>query len=66
VANSNVTWCSNDKSDGDVIVSQGVTMLTETSEVAVEWSTTGPALEAIVTEGEPLTPSIIFTLVQVG
>lgn len=66
VENSNVTWCSNDKTDGDVIVSQGVTVLNESDVVKVEWSTTGPALEAIYTEGEPLTPSIIFTLVQVG
>lgn len=66
VANSNVTWQSAQGSDGDVIISQGVVVLQEDDEVAVEWSTTGPALEAIVTEGEPLTPSIIFTLVQVG
>ena len=66
VPNSNVTWQSAQGSDGDVIVSQGVGVLAEGAVVTVEWSTTGPALEAIVTEGEPLTPSIIFTLVQVG
>lgn len=66
VANSNVTWQTAQKSDGDVIVSQGVSYLQAGDEVSVEWSTTGPAIEAITTPGEPLTPSIIFTLVQVG
>ena len=62
VANSNVTWQSAQGSDGDVIISQGVTHLSAGDVVTVEWSTTGPALEAITTAGEPLTPSIIFTM----
>lgn len=65
VANSNVTYQHGGR-NGDVIISQGAVVLTAGDEVGVEWSTTGPALEAITTPGEPLTPSIIFTLVKIG
>ena len=65
VANSNVTWQSNGKS-GDVIISQGAVVLAAGDEITVEWSTTGPSLEAITTTGEPLTPSIIATFALLG
>ena len=65
VANSNVTYKHGGR-NGDVIISQGAVVLAAGDVVGVEWSTTGPALEAITTPGEPLTPSIIFTLVKIG
>jgi hypothetical protein len=65
IPNSNVTWQANGRG-GDVIVSQGVGSFEADTVITVEWSTTGPALEAITTPGEPLTPSIIFTAVLIG
>ena len=65
VDNSNVTWSTNGKG-GDVIISQGAMLLKAGDKVTVQWSTTGPALEAITTPGEPLTPSIIFTAALLG
>ena len=62
VPDSNVTWVTDVATNGDVIISQGVVELVEGDQVGVEWSTTGPAIEAIETPGEPLTPSIIFTM----
>ena len=62
VPDSNVTWVTDTATNGDVIISQGVVELSEGDQVGVEWSTTGPNIEAIETPGEPLTPSIIFTM----
>ena len=62
VSDSNVTWVTDTATNGDVIISQGVLELSEGDQVGVEWSTTGPAIEAIETAGEPLTPSIILTM----
>lgn len=66
VPNSNVTWAENSNGVGDVIISQGVGQFAAGDIITVEWSTTGPSLEAIYTEGEPLTPSIIFSAIYEG
>lgn len=66
VENSNIQYCNSQKTDGTVLVSQGVVPLAADDVVTVEWSTTGPALEAIEVDGAPLVPSVIFSLLQVG
>lgn len=66
VPDSNVSWDSAQKSDGDVIVSQGVVVLAAGDEVSVEWSSTGPNMEAIQPVGEPVVPSIIFSMFGVN
>ena len=66
VPDSNVSWDSAQKSDGDVIVSQGVVVLQAGDAVSVEWSSTGPNMEAIQPDDEPLVPSIIFSMFGVS
>ena len=66
VPNSNVLWTSAQKSDGDVIISQGVMFLDSGDSVRGMWSTQGPHIEALFRDGEPLVPAVIATVARVG
>lgn len=59
---SNVSLALKDAGAGDVIVSQGAYDLSTGDRVSVQWSTTGPCMEAIKPANEPLVPSIIYTM----
>ena len=69
VANSNVQLCQDEGSMAkDVIISQGIVPLTAGDTVEVMMSANNPeanlCIEAIQPEGEPLVPSIIFSMVK--
>ena len=69
VANSNVQLCQDAGSKAkDVIISQGIVPLEEGNELEVMMSANNPeaelCIEAIQPEGEPLVPSIIFSMIK--
>ena len=69
VANSNVQLCQDEGSMAkDVIISQGIVPLSEGDTVEVMMSANNPeagmCIEAIEPPGEPLVPSIIFSMIR--
>ena len=69
VANSNVQLCQDAGSRAkDVIVSQGIVPLAAGDALEVMMSANNPAaklcIEAIQPSGEPLVPSIIFSMIK--
>ena len=69
VANSNVQLCQDEGSMAkDVIISQGIVPLPEGDTVEVMMSANNPeagmCIEAIEPPGEPLVPSIIFSMIR--
>ena len=69
VANSNVQLCQDEGSMAkDVIISQGIVPLSEGDTVEVMRSANNPeagmCIEAIEPPGEPLVPSIIFSMIR--
>ena len=69
VANSNVQLCQDEGSMAkDVIISQGIVPLEAGDEVEVMMSANNPeanmCIEAIQPDGEPLVPSIIFSMIK--
>ncbi len=69
VSNSNVQLCQDAGSKAkDVIISQGIVPLEEGDELEVMMSANNPeaelCIEAIQPDGEPLVPSIIFSIIK--
>ena len=69
VSNSNVQLCQDAGSKAkDVIISQGIVPLEENDVLEVMMSANNPeaelCIEAIQPEGEPLVPSIIFSMIK--
>lgn len=62
VGNSNVRLCLGGGDTTDVVVTQGALKLEEGDTIQLRMALDGAVIDAITTAGQPLIPSVIFTI----